>query len=911
MKNPHSKQIRRRFAGLASCMALLCGAPVAAEASAATVLDFQNLALGPLDGQAGWTYPEGTPLPQEEVLVAPGGLYWVGSDDGVIPGGTQYLRTRTGLDGNGRMTGFASLAGVEVEGPLYVRFLLRLDERPPGIFGNEEYQMFFGFAESTGFPTGTYVSLKHPVTGTDPVGVETAKVLADGELPQNSGVMENPRLVFGETLLVVFRYNVNEDGDLVGIDVWLNPSAADEAEPDHAVSFELPGVNLAAQTHFNVSARTMPIAMDSIIFSSAWDDVVPPAWDGTPRPPVVLLPPTSPEGEIGDISELSVLLLEDPDNPVTGYQWELNGATPIPAGFGGTAHPFPFQFWTGFGATNPVRLAAHNPDVPRIGSNMNVIVSNAAGQTSTPLVRIREARAPEPPEIVAQPREFTEAMDGDTVLLSVEVFSLIDVTYLWFFEGEPIGGAVEDTLRLTNFTESDAGTYHVEITNDLGTTRSEDAVIAYDDGSFPEDGRVVRLARGSGLGENIAAEGIVDDQIGEGLSPHDPADEPPTIASIPVAEFSTRIAQAYAENRGGVFDFDPANAEILSGPELTGEEIDENVMRRIKRFHLDLGGGEIPVTPLVRHLGGINEGHVGRDYESPNFLVATGFQPRFQEAAGEVMMAALSQPLQSLPSTGEHTLASNSYLKLLFDPEDKVDLVGFVFINRDYFQSHRSTKAFPDKPNVRATARFTNGTDTITNISTGTTAQGDDVVALGYNTFFGFESPGEGYYLKDVEVWALGNNWRCLFSVDDLAVAVAEIDPGEPGDGPLDEWLADAGVPADRRGPDERNGPLLLTNLEAYAMGIPPLTATAQDLPRTERDPDDPNRVRFTYSLNTAAEGVVTGIEQSTDLAVWVPATPLEDNLVLEDGDLQVREAVFAIDAESPVFLRVAADLED
>ncbi len=905
MKNPRLLTTVRRLVGASLALALAAGASLHATT---TVHNFQGLSLGPINGQGSWTYPEGTPLPQDEVRVAPGGLYWVGDDDGIIPGGTQHLRTRAGLEGHGRMTAFASLGGVTVDGPLYTRFLIRLDERPAGIFGTEEYQVFFGFGQGAGFPVGAYVGLKHPVTGTDPVGVETVKRLADDELPQNSGVMPNPKLVLGETLLVVVRYNVDGNGDLTGVDVWLNPSAADAATPDHSVVFELPGVNLAEQTHFNISARNMPMAFDSLVFSDSWSDVVPPAYDGTPRAPVVLLPPSSPEGEIGEIGELSVLVWEEPGNPVTGYQWMYNRTTEVPSGFGGASHPFPFQFWTAFGATNPLRLAAENPDVPRTGSLMNVRVTNAEGTTETPNIRIREARAPEPPEITRQPVD-AEFMDNDTVIFNVEVFSLIDLTYQWFFEGEPIDGATGPRLRINNATSTDAGTYHVEVTNDLGTERSDDAVLTYDEGSFPEDARVVRLSRVSSLGPNIPNAGIVDDQIGEGLSPHDPADEPPTVASISVADFNTRIAQAHAEGRGGVYDFNPGNFEKLSGRALTQGEIDGNRMGAIKRFVLDLGGGEIETTPIVRFMGGAPEGYIGRDFPNPNFITPLGFIPRSQTTSGEVGMTEVRpQESNELGSSPTYVLGANSYIKLVFDPQDKVDLIGFVFINRDYFQSHRSTKSYPDKPNVRATARFTNGSDTVTLISTGTTAQGDAEPGVGFNTFFGFESPGEDYYLKDIDVWALGNNFRCIFSIDDLAVAVAEL---PMADDALDAWLADAGVPAGRRGPEDRNGPLLLTNLEAYAMGIPPMTAVSADLPRTETDPANPGQVRFTYRVNTAAEGVTTSILQSGDLQSWNPASPVSDSLVATDGDVQWREAVFAVDAETPLFLRFGAELAD
>ena len=125
-------------------------------------------------------------------------------------------------------------------------------------------------------------------------------------------------------------------------------------------------------------------------------------------------------------------------------------------------------------------------------------------------------------------------------------------------------------------------------------------------------------------------------------------------------------------------------------------------------------------------------------------------------------------------------LNAASFLELTFDPEDLITLTGFVFINRNYFQSHRATKDFANKPNIRATATFTNGESRVDLRSSGFTFQGDDGPGLGQNTFFGFESPEEGYYLERIEVWALGNNFRLLFDIDDLAIAVEGVEGALP-----------------------------------------------------------------------------------------------------------------------------------
>lgn len=256
----------------------------------AGVHDFQGLALGPLGGQGAWTYEaSGAALAEEDVRVVPGGLYWVGADDGVIPGGTQYLRTRAGLDGNPKMNQFASLAGVERTDATYVRFLVRMDGDRGGSFGSDPYEFFAGFAAGAGFPFSAYVSLKVPAAGDDAIGVETSKVRSDPEETQNSGVLPDPNVALDETLFVVARFNTNPSGEITGIDVWVNPKADDGDAPHHSVVYEEPGAVLSGLNHFNVRAQNMPMVFDNLVIADSWFEVVPPAWDGTPRPPVVLL----------------------------------------------------------------------------------------------------------------------------------------------------------------------------------------------------------------------------------------------------------------------------------------------------------------------------------------------------------------------------------------------------------------------------------------------------------------------------------------------------------------------------------------------------------------------------------------------------------------------------------------------
>ncbi len=124
----------------------------------------------------------------------------------------------------------------------------------------------------------------------------------------------------------------------------------------------------------------------------------------------------------------------------------------------------------------------------------------------------------------------------------------------------------------------------------------------------------------------------------------------------------------------------------------------------------------------------------------------------------------------------------------------------------------------------------------------------------------------------------------------------------------FEAWLDTTGVPVDRRGREDRNGPLNLTNFEAYGMGLAPLTAVHDDLPRVEQSNNGAGRVVFRYSLNTNAIDVNVEVQRSADFVEWSPAVPVEEHVVWEDDGVEGREAVFNVNGDMPLFLRVGIE---
>lgn len=910
---------------LAAALFLVSGISPVSLSAAQVVLSLGE--TGAINGQLGWSYNPGTGLRSSGVRGEPGGLFHVADDGGILPAGPRHFFTQAGLGENAKMNNFASRP-VTLSGTTYVRLVVRMESRTPGVFGTDPNEFFFGFAgggsAGGGFPAA-FAALKIPFGGTGG-GVET---VADG----GAALYPDSRVALDDTLFVVARFNVNGAGNLTGVDVWLDPVFADGATPDHSTVLAEPGPLVIGDpsgpagenASFRFRAQNMPMRLDNLAIGTSWADVVPPAYTGpSPRPPVVLAAPQDVVGMLGEEWTARAVLVQNPaeaasvsvgpretvaiflvDSPaqVTGYQWMFNTGIAIPAGSGGTLASMPFILHTGIQVGNPVRLP-----LGETNSLLAARVMLASGNLQTVNARLTEAPST---EIITQPVGRT-VLDGDRFSLSVIVESPFDLTYQWFGPAGAISGATDRVLTFNPARVADTGEYYVVVTDETGVVL-ESARVLLTVGEFvmPSDARVVRLFPNPFLGANIEFDGIEDTQLGEGLSPHPFSTEPPTVPSIPRGLFNARIAEAYFAGRGGVYDFSLETAELAFGvprPTGPGAEVflpfdypvlrdgSNNLVRDaegnlqfnntlepsaglgyIGAFLLNLGARDIRVVPTVRNSGGFGDGYAGRETAQPNYIEVTGLLPH----PSNFLLTdpfPLARIVQHVPSGSEQITSSPpymlngaSYLELTFEPEDLIHLAGFVFINRNYFQAHRATKAFPDKPNVRATATFTDGNDRIDLISTGFTFQGDDGPGLGQNTFFGFESPAEGYYLERIEVWALGNNFRLLFDIDDLAVAVEAV-PTEGGfAGWMDAFASD--IPANLRGPfDDASGDGL-ANLLAYGLGLDPRQA-AQGAERetlaVSRDGSD--RV-VTLWIPEALDrpDLRYRVLQSTDLIDWTP----------------------------------------
>lgn len=80
------------------------------------------------------------------------------------------------------------------------------------------------------------------------------------------------------------------------------------------------------------------------------------------------------------------------------------------------------------------------------------------------------------PAILAQP-ESVRTEIGATVALTVEATGA-ELEYQWYHNGTAIAGATQAQLIIPTVSASAAGTYHVVVSNDLGSVRSRDVVLS-------------------------------------------------------------------------------------------------------------------------------------------------------------------------------------------------------------------------------------------------------------------------------------------------------------------------------------------------------------------------------------------------------------------------------------------------
>jgi alpha-amylase len=120
----------------------------------------------------------------------------------------------------------------------------------------------------------------------------------------------------------------------------------------------------------------------------------------------------------------------------------------------------------------------------------------------------------------------------------------------------------------------------------------------------------------------------------------------------------------------------------------------------------------------------------------------------------------------------------------------------------------------------------------------------------------------------------------------------------------FDGWIATTGVDPARRGPTDRNGPLQLRNLVAYAIGVDPFEATATDLPSLEAPID--SSFTLVWLRSKSATGIRTSLLATTSLTApdWQPPVVLSESTT-DLGDRELVRTSIELPATPAYFIRL------
>jgi hypothetical protein len=172
------------------------------------------------------------------------------------------------------------------------------------------------------------------------------------------------------------------------------------------------------------------------------------------RPPSITQQPTGKDVMLGDSVEFAVLVA---GSPPLSFQWQLNGQD--------------IDGQTAASLSIPSVEATHE-------GLYRVLISNTEGSVTTNEVRLTVASPPvvvQAPLIVQHPTPIT-VQSGEPARLQV-IATGQELAFQWLKDGNNISGATQASVAFESTTESDAGNYHVRVSNPGGTTISALATI--------------------------------------------------------------------------------------------------------------------------------------------------------------------------------------------------------------------------------------------------------------------------------------------------------------------------------------------------------------------------------------------------------------------------------------------------
>jgi subtilisin family serine protease len=138
-----------------------------------------------------------------------------------------------------------------------------------------------------------------------------------------------------------------------------------------------------------------------------------------------------------------------------------------------------------------------------------------------------------------------------------------------------------------------------------------------------------------------------------------------------------------------------------------------------------------------------------------------------------------------------------------------------------------------------------------------------------------------------------GSDDRTVIDTLISQLATVQYDPQKEGLMSMTDWAIQWDIHPSNRKENDVNGPLDIPNILAFMMGLDPFSATGADMPVAYRIPGT-NLYTFTYYRDSKAMGIITSHQKSYDLGTWETTTPLQIDVLWDDGNgHQQVEAIF------------------
>jgi len=200
---------------------------------------FEFLAPGPLDGQSGWTAPDG-------VSVAAGGLDISLQGGGMLKGGNRHLL----LDGSPEkpVNDWAVLdfPRARPDDDFYLSFYARVFENTDA----DPSELFIRLNEGT---WDLYMAVK-----------------AEADIVEVNGTTEAFSIDAGATHHYVFKM-MTSSGSVTSVEGWINPAAGSNDQPDFTVG----GLNIPVSDLSGLEIRSQKTEsrLDQIVVAESWDEI--------------------------------------------------------------------------------------------------------------------------------------------------------------------------------------------------------------------------------------------------------------------------------------------------------------------------------------------------------------------------------------------------------------------------------------------------------------------------------------------------------------------------------------------------------------------------------------------------------------------------------------------------------------